>query len=291
MVHLVERLYKCNLCSQTYSTKKALDEHIKRHALSIMTCESTSTQQHSSSEVMSPSTPASSSSNTLPEFQITLTNNFGDVGNSCQNSRGTLSGGIHRHQRPADYVPSSSGSQLFGRASSVDQSNVNSIKRLLLSSDCQMKQQQQEQLNDFTNKSTMVNRHHDSIPPLIPITASYSTPMISSVVPSQQHESMNFHKQQVLVDSQEFHEQRNGDFGFYGQPLRKICHSLKAGQEGDDCTSSSNCESDPDVHTFPASPSLQILSAGETIYSSPDVMFCQTLRSTSVIQFAYRLAA
>ena len=76
LVHLGERLYKYNLCAETYNSEKTFDEH-------IITRESISNQHHTCSEFVSSSTPTSSSSIILHEIQIVVTNNLGNERVGC----------------------------------------------------------------------------------------------------------------------------------------------------------------------------------------------------------------
>jgi len=91
MAHLGERLYKCTLCAETYSSKKALEAHIKTHGLSptrqsalsqqllqqqqqqqqLHQQQQQQQQQHSGAAVVSSSAPTPSSSNTPPGLRIT----------------------------------------------------------------------------------------------------------------------------------------------------------------------------------------------------------------------------
>lgn len=79
MVHLSERLYKCNMCAETCGYKNTLDEHIKTIGPSSPTRESTSNLEVGE----------------VGSRQVTLTNNLVDCSlesdnSPPQNSRGTI---------------------------------------------------------------------------------------------------------------------------------------------------------------------------------------------------------
>ena len=211
-----------------------------------------------------------------------------------QNNSGSTSGIAQRQRLLAD-ASSSSGSMLFGRAATVDSvGNTNSGKGL--SNDYQKsQQQQQQQQSGLTNGNSRANQDSGStylrpMPPLIPVTSMCSTPMIGSLIQSQQPGSKHV-QQQLLGGSSPPDFQQEQDFEVYGQrrrPPRKSPHLLKTGQE----EGNSNSESDPYSPASSASSSPPLLHlADETTGSAVDeIMLDQALRSTSVIRFAHRPA-
>lgn len=214
-----------------------------------------------------------------------------------QNNSGSTSG-VAQRQRPLADASSSSGPMLFGRAAPVDPAGNTSSAKGPLPSDYQKSQQQkQQQQTSITNGNSRTHQDSGStylrpMPPLIPVTAMCSTPMIGNLIQSQQPGSKHV-QQQLLGGSSppdEFQQER--DFEVYGQrrcPPRKSPRFLKTGQE----EGNSNSESDPYSPTSSASSSPPLLQlADETTASAVDeIMLDQALRSTSVIRFAHRPAA
>lgn len=314
MAHLKERLYKCNLCAEMFGSKRVFEEHMKTHKLSQV-CRSTSSQQQNfASALVPPLIPISSSSiNPPPGFQVTTpTYKPGEITNEMVSWNGSLRAensigttgiainrlGIHCHQRPAD-IPSSSGLMSFGRATSVGQINVKSSKGLLLPSDQENKQHQEQQSDLITNKNRKA--HHNELgsthfwsmpPPLIPITASCSTPMShKSLIHSHQYRS-EYLQQPLFMDSspQIFNEARQNSEVYEQRrsPPRKNFRSLKVDQEESKCGNNSNHEF-YSSHTSSACPILPLLLAKGT---TSEKALGHALRSIpSVIHFAHRPTA
>ena len=214
MIHLSERLYKCTLCAETYSSKKTFGTHIKTHGLSSIR------QSIGSAVVLSSDLTSISSVTRNPcgignQMVSSMSNN---INPSFQNSNIT---DVRTHRQQLLPVSSSSGSVFLGRSVAVYQSTTNSVNGFL-SSYCQ-KDQHLNVLNNGNSK----NHHLDNdltcfrpIPPLIPITAVQSTtPTTSNLIYSRQnYGSEHLHRQQFILSSssKKFDEELEV-IGVYGQ--------------------------------------------------------------------------
>ena len=230
LVHLEKRLYKCNLCIETFSSKKGLDEHIKSHEELPIRHPITSSQQHTGAEVI-PSfqpTPSSISNPCEIDNDIGSSKAEGLNSTSSQQSQGfSRSMTVGKHRSTSKFSPYSSNtprgtigeihrqqlldSLLLGSALSANQANTGSAKELL-SSDYQKSQEQKQLI--ITNGNSMVDHQYDPdstnfrhIPPLIPIhpnTANYcSTPMIGHLIESEKNE-----EHLVVSSPLEFYKER-----------------------------------------------------------------------------------
>jgi len=143
-----------------------------------------------------------------------------------------------------------------------------------LPSDQENKQHQEQPSDLITNRNRKAHHHElgstylrTMPPPLIPITASYSTLMSHiSLIHSHPHRSEHF-QQPILMDSspQKFHEGRQ-NFEVYEQcrsPLWKNSRSLRVGREEGKCGNNSNHES-YSSHTSSAFAILPLLLAEGT---------------------------
>lgn len=217
MIHVSERLYKCTLCAETYSSKKKFDVHIKTHSLSSTIRQSTSSQQqqqYNSAAAVISSAPTLSRVTSNPcGISNGMVNSMSDSLNSSFHNSNVDAGGTHRQLL-------SSGSIVLGRAAAVNQANgANGF----LPIDCQ-NNQHQNGLNNGSSKTF----HHGSnlansrpIPPLIPITVGQSTTLtISNVTYSQPYGCEYFNRRQQFIASsspQKFLEEREFEVGGQGR--------------------------------------------------------------------------
>lgn len=169
MIHLSERLYKCTLCAETYSSKKTFDVHIKSHGMSAIL------QPTGSAVVLSSGiTPTSSVTSNPCRIGNGIVNSLSNCSNlSFQNSDIT---DVRTHRQ--QLLPgSSSGSNFLGRSVAVNPANINSANRFM-SSDCQSK----------SHHRGYNLTYFRPIPPLVPIISDQSmTTTISNLIYSRHY--------------------------------------------------------------------------------------------------------